>query len=70
MLKNTVRPVIDCFIDKLDSIQFEPKHKFGAGSYGACYRFDDFVVKVPADCHDKFFDWGGRKNIEMSIPNG
>lgn len=60
--KNSGRPAIDSFIDKLDSMKIESKSKIGAGSYGTCYRFDDFVVKVPVNCHDKFVDWGSQEH--------
>jgi hypothetical protein len=59
---NPGRPAIDRFIDKLDGIKFESKPKIGAGSYGSCYRFDDFVVKVPVNCNNKFVDWDSKEH--------
>jgi|SRR5471030_379465 len=59
---NSVRPAIDRFIDKLDIVHIESKPKVGAGSYGTCYRFDDFVVKIPVNCNDRFVDWASEEH--------
>lgn len=57
VIANQTSANIDDFIKNLNEIKFSNQNILGKGSYGTVYRFGDFVVKTPVNCHGIQVDW-------------
>lgn len=57
VIANQTSAKIDDFIKNLNEIKFSNQNILGKGSYGTVYRFGDFVVKTPVNCHGVQVDW-------------
>ncbi|HID7510852.1 TPA: hypothetical protein ACXHW4_004795 [Enterobacter hormaechei] len=57
---------IDQFIAKLDTVKIESQPKIGSGSYGSCYHYGDFVIKVPVNDSGNFVDWYSQEHKNAS----
>ncbi|MEW5288263.1 hypothetical protein ABW286_03555 [Erwinia papayae] len=53
---------IDSFVNKVASIIIKPQQKIGGGSYGTCFKCDNFVIKFPVNCHGNLVDWNSEES--------
>ncbi|MFU9138916.1 hypothetical protein [Erwinia tasmaniensis] len=48
---------IDVIVDKVKNLNIDSLDKIGAGSYGTCFRYGDFVIKYPINSQGHTVDW-------------
>ncbi|WP_345828631.1 hypothetical protein AAGR22_16800 [Erwinia sp. HDF1-3R] len=48
---------IDAIVDEVKNLNIDSLDKIGAGSYGTCFRYGDFVIKYPVNSQGHSVDW-------------